>query len=140
MSWTLRLAAAGVALAATACTSTVTRPAAEQWVPGSMRVADLDVPEDVRGLVLTIYPTPQRVEYGEALLPLDDAVFVNDASPDFDERLRAAGLELGWKDLRREGYLLDVSAEDGHAVVLKAARDDAGRRWADQALAQVSIE
>jgi hypothetical protein len=140
MSWTLRIAAAGVALAAAACTSTATRPAAEQWVPGSMRVADLDVPEEVRGLVLTIYPTPQRVEYGEALLPLEDAVYVDDASSDFDERLRAAGLELGWKDLRREGYLLDVTAEDGHAVVLKAARDDAGRRWADQALAQVSIE
>lgn len=140
MSWTLRLAAAGVALAAAACASAAPRSAAEQWVPGSMRIADLDVPGEVRDLVLTVYPTPQRVEYGDALLPLEDAVYVDDASPDFDERLRAAGLELGWKDLRREGYLIDVSAEDGHAVVLKAARDDAGRRWAEQALAQVTLQ
>src|SRR5262249_5163398 len=34
----------------------------------------------------------------------------------------------------------DVSAEGGRAVVLVAARDDAGRRWAEQALAQVTWE
>jgi hypothetical protein len=140
MSWTLRLAASGVALLAAACTSTSARPTAEQWVPGSLRVSELDVPEEVRELVLTVYPTPQAVEYGDALLPLDGAVLVDETSPDFDARLRAAGLDLGWKDLRREGYVIDVSAEDGHAVVLKAARDDAGRRWADQALAQITHE
>ena len=140
MSWTPRIAAVCAALLATACASSPPRSAAEQWVPGAMRVTALDVPEEVRDLVLTIYPTPQRVEYGDALLPLEDAVYVDEKSEDFDARLRAAGLDLGWKDLRREGYLIDVSAEDGHAVVLKAARDDAGRRWADQALAQITNE
>jgi hypothetical protein len=80
------------------------------------------------------------VEYGDNLLPLAGAVFVDDTSPGFDERVRAAGLDLGWKELPREGYILWVTGEAGHTLILEAARDDAGKRWADQALAQLTEE
>src|SRR6185503_7531089 len=97
-------------------------------VPGSLMLGDVPGPAASREFLLTIYPTPRRFEYGDALLPLEGAVFVDDASPDFEVRLRAAGLDLGWKDMRREGYVLAVSAQQGRVVVLKAARDDPGRR------------
>jgi hypothetical protein len=135
----MRLFALLLALAAAACASRPT-PRPEPVVPGALRIAEVAVPESARAFFLTVYPTPRRMEYGGTLLPLAGAVFVDDASPDFDARLRAAGLDLGWKDLRREGYLVAVTAEAGHAVVVKAARDDAGRRWADEALAQVTYE
>ena len=141
---TLRLAALPLlALAAAACASSSAEPASfapAAAVAGAMRVDAIAAPDEARALLFTIYPTPRVVEYGTSLLPLAGALQVDDASPDFDERLRAAGLESGWKELPREGYVLCVAAENGRAVVLKAAHDDAGKRWAEQALAQVSLE
>jgi hypothetical protein len=109
-------------------------------VAGSIVFADLHVAEEQRPLTLTVYPTPRRAEYGTVLLPASGAVVVDDSADDFDARLRAAGLDFGWKELSPEGYLLAVTGEAGHAVILKAARDDAGLRWADQALAQITWE
>jgi len=128
------------ALAASACASHVAMFPGASEVPGAMRLADVDVPAAARPLVLTIYPTPRRAEYGDSLLPMAGAVVVDDASPGFDGLLREQGLDLGWKELPREGYLVAVTGRDGHAVVLSAARDDAGRRWASQALAQITYE
>jgi hypothetical protein len=129
-----------LAAAAAACSSAQPQFPRASDVPGSIGIAELAVPDTVRPLVLTIYPTPRHVEYGEALLPLAGAVVLDDTAPDFDARVRAAGLDLGWKEMHPEGYVLHVTAENGHTVVVKAARDDAGRRWADEALAQLTWE
>src|SRR5690349_7251627 len=75
-------------------------------VAGSVDIADVVVPDAVRELVLTIYPTPRRVEYTGPLLPLADATVVDDASPEFDARLDEAGLAEAWPDLPPEGYIL----------------------------------
>src|SRR6187455_1365890 len=104
-----------VLLAASACTSAHALFSAQADVPGSVRVADVAVPEAVRPMVLTVYPTPRHVEYGDLLLPLAGAVVLDDTAPDFDERVRASGLDLGWKEMPPEGYVLHVTAEDGHA-------------------------
>ncbi len=125
-------------LAAAACASSRHAFPGSTDVPGSLEFAELPVAESIRPLTLTVYPTPRRAEYGDVLLPAKGAVVVDDSAADFDARLRAAGLDLGWKELPPEGYLLAVTGEAGHAVVLKAARDDAGLRWADQALAQLT--
>jgi hypothetical protein len=129
-----------LALAAAACASPRAPLPGAQDVPGSLHIDAIDVPEAVRPLVLTIYPTPRRVEYGDVLLPLAGAVVLDDTAPDFADRVEYAGLGRGWKELPPEGYVLHVTAEDGHTVVVKAARDDAGRRWADQALAELTWE
>jgi len=134
------LALALILVAVAACSSTRAAFPSASEVPGSIGLADIAVPEATRTLVLTIYPTPRHVEYGDALLPLAGAVVLDDTARDFDERVRAAGLELGWKEMHPEGYVLHVTAENGHTVVVKAARDDAGRRWAAQALAQLTWE
>lgn len=107
-------------------------------VPGVLRVADVPFPEPLREFVLTTYPTARRAEYGDLLLPLDDALWIDESSDDVDAHLRAAGLEIGWRELPPEGYVLATSHEAGRTVVLTAARDAAGRAWAEQALAQVT--
>lgn len=104
---------------------------------GSVRALPLAHP-DLRGVVLTVYPAARRAEYGDALLPLHGALRVDESSPEVDARLRAAGLEIGWRELPAEGYVLATSWEDGRAVVVSAARDRAGRTWADLALEQIT--
>jgi len=136
----LRLAFVLCALAAAACASRrATFPSAMD-VPGAVRVASIDAPESARPMLLTIYPTPRRVEYGQVLLPLGGAARIDDASPEFAQILRDHGLDLGWKELPREGYVVVVTADRGRVIVLAAARDDAGRRWADEALSQLTYE
>src|SRR6185295_9786203 len=127
-------------LAVSACASRVAAFPGETSVAGSMRLADVGVPEAARPFFLTIYPTPRAFEYGAVLLPLAGARVVDDADPKFNELLREQGLDQGWSELTREGYVLAVTAEFGRVLVLKAARDDAGRRWADQAFAQLTHE
>ncbi len=127
-------------LAASACASRVAPFGGPSDVAGAVRLADVDVPDAARPFLLTIYPTPQRVNYGDALLPLAGAKVVDDKSPDFDAVLGAQGLDRGWADLPPEGYVLAVAARGGRVVVLEAARDAAGRRWADEALSQITYE
>src|SRR5262245_40565970 len=114
----LRLASLAATLVLAACASRVAAFPERSDVPGAMRLADVDVSPAARPLLLTIYPTPRRAEYGESLLPTAGAVFVDDTSPGFAELLRAEGLDLGWKDLPREGYVLAVAGVGGRAVVL----------------------
>jgi beta-N-acetylglucosaminidase-like protein len=109
-------------------------------VPGAVALESVEVPEEVRPLWLTVYPTPRLVVYGASLFPLDAAQRIDDASPEFEARLEETELTAGWNSLRREGYVLSVEARNGRAAVLLAARDDAGRRWAEQALAQLTVE
>src|SRR5262245_10589448 len=115
---------------AAACASRPPAPNEVAPPPGSLRVADLDVPDAARDLVVTIYPTPRNVEYAAFLLPLAGAARIDDASPGFETLLAEQGLEDGWREMPREGYLLAVApGADGRTVVVSAARDDAGRRW-----------
>lgn len=107
---------------------------------GGVGMDDLALPEEVRDLALTVYPTPRRAEYGDDLLPLDGALVVDESSPDVDAHLRAAGLEIGFRELPAEGYALSVSSDGGRTVVLAAARDAAGRAWARAALDRVTVE
>src|SRR5512138_3812394 len=123
------------ALALAGC-ATGAPPAEHSDVPGAIAIESVPLPDEVRPLWLTVYPTPLHAEYGGALLPLDAADRVDDASPEFEACLGETGLEAGWQALRREGYVLAVGARAGKATVVLAARDDAGRRWAEQALAQ----
>jgi hypothetical protein len=127
-------------LLASACITRVAGFHGKDDVPGALHLSEVSVPEAARPLMWTVYPTPRAVEYGELLLPLDGARFVDDAAAGFSDLLRRQGLDLGWKELPREGYLIAVTAENGRTVVLKAARDDAGKRWADQAFAQLMYE
>ncbi|MCE9637473.1 MAG: beta-N-acetylglucosaminidase domain-containing protein [Planctomycetes bacterium] len=112
----------------------------DEWarVPGAARVSRLSVPDDARDLVLTVYPTPRRAAYGDVLLPLDGARFADETSDDVDALLRDAGLEIGFRELPPEGYALAITHVDGRTVVLTAARDAPGHRFAAQALAQVT--
>jgi len=107
-------------------------------LPGVLRVADVPFPAALREFLLTTYPTARRAEYGDVLLPLDDVLRIDESSDDVDARLRAAGLEIGWRELPPEGFVLATSREAGRTVVVTAARDPAGRAWADRALAQVT--
>jgi hypothetical protein len=136
------------ALAAAACASAGGAAGAgssaygASWaaVPGARSVADLGLRPDLADLALTIYPTPRRAEYGDVLLPLDDVRRADESAEDADRLLRAAGLEIGFRELPDEGYVLAVSSEGSRTVVLAAARDEAGRRWAACAVEQVTTE
>ena len=143
-SLALAVALATVSVTAAACGSLPSDAPEPLWgdvwagVPGAARMADLHLANDVRDLALTVYPVPRRTEYGEVLLPLDGALRTDEASEDVDAALRATGLELGFREVSAEGYVLAVTWENGHTQVLAAAHDDAGRAWAAAALAQIS--
>lgn len=139
------LVAALLAACASAPRDTGGTPAAEpqygdEWAatPGAASMAELRLAPEIADLALTVYPTPRRAEYGSVLLPLDGAEVVDEAHADSDAILREAGLEIGFRELPPEGYALAVVRQGGRTVVLAAARDDAGRRWAAQALGQVT--
>lgn len=130
---------AGTAASGTAPTASAPR-FGDEWagVPGAATMADLRVPANVADLTLTVYPTPRKVAYGDVLLPLDGARYVDETTDDVDAVLRAAGLEIGFRELPAEGYALAVTWDRGRATVLLAAKDDAGHRWASLALEQVT--
>jgi hypothetical protein len=134
--------AAACATAEPAHAPTVSREPAYggEWaaVPGLRRMDDLRLPADVRELALTVYPTPRRVDYGDVLLPLDGARYVDESSDDVDARLADAGLELGVKELPPEGYALAVGWGGDRTIVLTVAREDAGRAWSSLAVDQLT--
>lgn len=95
-------------------------------------------PPAVAEFWFTVYPTPRRVEYGERMLPLEGALWVDETSDAFDEWLRRFGLEVGWAELEYEGFAIGVAQVDGRTVVLNGARSDVARDWLDGALTQLT--
>lgn len=112
----------------------------DDWasLPGVLPLTAVVAPEEVRDIVLTVYPTPQRVEYGDVLLPLDGARYLDEGGDDVDARLHDAGLDIGARELPDEGYALAVVSFEGRTVVVTSARDDAGRTWAALAVEQLT--
>lgn len=107
-------------------------------VAGSLDVASVPAPDGLD--VVTLYPQAHRAEYGERLLPLDEAEYLDETSAGFDRLLVEEGLDRGWPRIPFEGYALVVTVRDGRTLVLRAARDDEGRAWARRALEQLTVE
>ncbi len=87
---------------------------------------------------LTVYPTPQRAEYGRFLLPLAGHRRVDVASSDFLDVLEDLELLATWKALPPEGYILEIGWRRGRTHIVLAAADEAGARWAREALTQLT--
>ena len=103
-----------------------------------MAIPRATVPAELSNYVLTVYPTPRQVAYGEYLLPLAGHSRVDVSSPDFLEVLEDLELLETWQSLPDEGYVLQVGWHDDRTWIVLAGADEAGSRWAEQALAQLT--
>lgn len=111
--------------------------------PGPPRAAEAlprgALDPDVAALQLTVYPTPRQAVYGSFLLPLAGHRRVDVGAPDFLEVLDELELTETWRELPHESYVLQIGWHGDRTLVVLAASDEAGARWGEEALEQLTL-